>query len=212
MIRIANFISVLFHPVFIPMWLMSIILWFADNSLLLLQPGRKLSLFIIISVFTTVLPLLNFLILKFMGFLTGFEMNDRRERNLPLIIGLVYYAGLFYLLIGTDIPLFYPGFVVSGFVLVLMNYLINRKWKISSHAIGAGGLTGTLILFSLLNRTDILFFISISFLFSGIILSSRLFLGKHSEAQIYWGYLIGLCVPMLFIPISLIVFLQFLYR
>jgi hypothetical protein len=204
MVKIAKLISVIFHPVFIPCWLIFILLWFCDNSLVLAQPGRKTIYFITFSVFMTILPLLNIMILKYMGYVSGFEMENKKERNLPLFICLVYYAGLFYLLLQSDIMYFYHAFVLSGFVLLLFNYLVNLKWKISAHAIGAGGLCGTFIIFSFLFRVNITFFISISFLLSGLIMTSRLVLKKHTNAQVYIGYIAGLILTILVIPVSMI--------
>lgn len=208
---VAKFFSVIFHPVFVPVWLLTVLLWFADNSLVLMQPGKKIILLITFSVFMTILPLLNVMILKYMGYLTGFEMDDRKERNLPFLIGMIYYAGLYYLISASDIPLYYHAYVITGFFIVLFNYLINLKWKISSHAIGAGGFSGALLAFSLLNRVEILTFISISFLFSGVILSSRLILSKHSPAQIYVGYLSGFFLSLLIIPLSVLTLIHLLF-
>ena len=208
---IAQIISVVFHPIVQPIWLLMILLYYADQSLLLHQSGKKTILLTIFSVFTTILPVLNILILKFTGYLKEFEMNDKKERNLPFLICLVYYGGLFYLLVGSDIPLFYSAFIIASFVLILFNYLINLRWKISSHAIGAGGVCGALICFSLLHQREISFLIAGYFLMSGLVLTARLILHKHNQAQVYVGYVSGLILSIFIIPVSKIIILKILF-
>jgi hypothetical protein len=190
---------------------MFIFLWFGDKSLQL-QGGRKILLFTIFFVFTAVLPLLNVLVLKYLGFVKNFEMDDRKERTLPYVVGLIYYAGLFYLIYGSDIPLFYPALIITGFILILTTLLVNRSWKISAHMMGAGAFLGAMLMFSLRHRADMVPFISLSFFIGGAIGFARLYLQKHTEKQVYLGYTIGLLLAVLFLPVTEIIIINLLYK
>jgi hypothetical protein len=214
----AKLISYFLHPIFMPTWLLIFLLFFADKSLLLMQPGKKAILLVTFSLFMTILPLLNIMILKYMGFISGYEMDDKKERKLPFFICLVYYAGLFYLLYGSEIPVFYTAFVGSGFFLILFNFIINIKWKISSHGIGAGGFTGSLLSFALWNaqrtsdNTAVLLLFALSFSISGLILTSRLVLEKHSLTQVYSGYITGILLTLILVPAIILTLLHFYFR
>lgn len=208
----AQIISYIFHPSLLPTWLIAILLWMGDKSLQLHHGNRKLLLFTIFFVFTALLPLLNVAVLKYMGYLKNFEMDGRRERNMPYMVGLIYYAGLFYLIYGTDVPLFYPAVVATGFVVILATLLINLSWKISAHSMGAGAFLGTILMFSLIHRTDMVPFISLAFFIGGAVVFARLFLCKHTEKQVYVGYLAGLFLAVLFIPVSQLIILHLLFR
>ena len=206
----AKIVSVVFHPSLMPSWLIFIFLWFGDKSLQL-QGSRKMLLFLIFFVFTAVLPLLNVLVLKYMGFVKNFQMDDRRERTLPYLVGLIYYGGLFYLLYGSDIPLFYPALIATGFVVIFATMLINRKWKISAHMMGAGAFLGAMLMFSTIHRIDMVPFLSLAFFIGGAVGFARLYLQKHSAKQVYLGYVLGLFLSVLIIPGSQVIIFNFLY-
>lgn len=207
----AKTISVIFHPSLLPSWLVAILLFAGEKSLQMDTGLRKLLLFIIFFVFTGLLPLLNVAVLKYLGYLKSFQMDDRRERNMPYMVGLIYYAGLFYLLFDKGIPLFYPALVITGFILILATLLINLSWKISAHAMGAGAFLGCLLMFARIYKTDIVPFISLAFFIGGMVAFSRLYLKKHSDKQVYIGYAAGLVIAIFFIPVSQLLIKFILY-
>lgn len=208
----ANIISIIFHPSFLPSLLMFILLWFAEKNLKLTQEGKRLVLFTTFFVFTGLLPVLNVIILKYFGFIRSLQMDERRDRNMPYITGMIYYAGLFYLIIGSDMPPFYMALVATGFIVIMVTYLINLRWKISAHMMGAGAFLGALLMYSIIHRQNLVPFVSLAFIIGGLLGFARLYLGKHSESQVYTGYFTGLAIAMLFIPITQLIIKSFLYR
>lgn len=197
--KLASVISVIFHPTLLPIWLICIVLFCGKHDLLLDKRyfHRKILLLTLFFVFTFFLPILNIFVLFKLKYISTFQMDGRKERTMPYTIGLVYYAGLFYLLNGSDIQLYFKALVVACFFLILFTLIINLKWKISAHAIGSGGFVGALLFYSLFYHQDIIVWIAIAFLIGGLSCSARLLLQKHSNAQIYSGYLLGISVSLL---------------
>jgi hypothetical protein len=194
--QLAKIISVLFHPSLLPTWLVAMLLYFVENDLRMQNEAKKFILLCAFFFFTFLLPVLNVLVLKRLGYVSSLEMEDRKERTMPYTVGLIYYAGLFYLLSDSDMPLFYKALAVCGFMLVLTTLLVNMKWKISAHMTGAGGLCGTLLTYSLLHQQSLLGIIALGFVVASWIGFARLYLQKHSPAEVYTGFVSGLVISV----------------
>jgi hypothetical protein len=165
---------------------------------------------VIISVITTSLmfPLISILMMKGLGLIESFEMKKRHDRIGPLIVTGLFFIWLFVNIRSHDtIPALLVFFVLGSTIGVFLALLFNNFQKISLHTIGAGGLIVGMgiILYngvgdglSLYNESfRISLFLSQRFCFivlillGGIIGTSRLLLGSHTEQEVYGGYIIG---------------------
>ena len=82
---------------------------------------------------------------------------------------------------------------------ILINLMIINKWKISSHMIGIGGITGLIFALSFrLQVLPIIYMISV-FLISGLVGYSRLKLNAHNPAQLYSGYLMSFFITFMIV-------------
>lgn len=209
---LANIVSVVFHPSFLPTWMVAVLLYFVEHDLRIKEEdGMKLVLLGSFFFFTCFLPVINVLVLKRMGYISSLEMEDRKERTMPYTVGLVYYGGLFYLLSSTGIPLFYKALAISGFILILATLIINLKWKISAHMIGGGGLVGAFLMYSLLYQQNLLFFLCLAVMIAALLAFSRLYLKKHSPQQVYAGFLSGLVLCSFSILLSCLILVNLSY-
>lgn len=74
---------------------------------------------------------------------------------------------------------------------MLLTAIINMKFKISAHAVGIGGLIGSLMMVSYVLKYNAVPEIAILFLLAGVIATCRLYLEAHKPSQIYWGFALG---------------------
>lgn len=75
--------------------------------------------------------------------------------------------------------------------------LINNFWHISIHSYGWGFALYTLVFkYSSLFQHKVLAACIVIFI-CGLVMSSRLYLGRHSKLQVYLGFLIGFLIPAL---------------
>ncbi|MBR3946960.1 MAG: hypothetical protein IKJ56_07640 [Bacteroidales bacterium] len=75
--------------------------------------------------------------------------------------------------------------------------LINNFWRLSIHAYG-WGFALYLMLFQYSYIFENVFFMSVlAILASGLVLASRLYLGRHNNLQVHLGFAIGVAVPAL---------------
>lgn len=195
----AQTVSWLFHPLLMPTAGVLIIFYSSTTESLMPVVFRK---YIYILVFggTFVLPLC-FLPLYYYRKPVSFPyLEGRTERNSPLFFTFVFYLLTAYYLYRLPVRYLFVTvfFIFAAALSVLMNYLVNLRWKISSHAIGAGGMTGLVVALRMLQYEPPLIFLILSILMSGLVLWARMYLQKHSWKQVTAGFIAGfLCVSVI---------------
>ena len=190
--RFARLCSAVFHPLLIPT--LGIFILFQINSHLSFAVNQDARRFIMLVVFinTAIAPVMAVWIMKKTGYVKDFMLTERNERILPLLVTAVLFFMTYYLLRQLSLPSLVYFFIMSGTLLVMLALMISFVWKVSIHMVSLGGLTGFLIVASLLLRADIAWLIILAFLASGCTGTARLIVKAHSPAQVYTGYLIGM--------------------
>ncbi len=185
-----------------PTWLFGLLLYVAPARLNVdtYSPGVRLSLLVLVFVGTFAIPSLLILYLYRTGFLTDLTMPERTDRRLPYLITGVVYSIVTYLF-AFRMSLFSetsPGVaVVLGSITlsILLVGIINTIWKISAHAVGIGGVLGTIMpMLIKYGDTDLFMpFVGLIAL-SGLVASARLQLNAHTPGQVGAGLGLGLLV------------------
>jgi membrane-associated phospholipid phosphatase len=188
----AKIISIIFHPVIIPT--LGFIILFNSGyyfSMITWEVKR----FILIALFfsTCILPVLTFSVMalnpKF-----NYRLDNHTDRVIPLLfMGIYYYVG-YYLLGNFNIFPVIKVFLIASILVIIVLLLISFRWKISNHMAGIGAITGMMIAISFRMGINPVFMISGIILVAGLIGSSRIYLGKHSLAQVLAGFTLGLSV------------------
>ena len=75
--------------------------------------------------------------------------------------------------------------MLSGFMIVTI------RWKISMHMTAIGALCGFVFILGMKYLGEVINLLPILILASGILASSRLYLKRHTPAQVYVGYIYG---------------------
>jgi hypothetical protein len=186
----AKIVSVLFHPLFMPVYGLAIIL--SDFSPLGYLPFTvKRLLFLIMVINNIFLPLSTLPFLRQMNFISSFTLDEREERAVPMIIATLLYATTSYIIYRFPVPHILKSYFFATFILSLIVTVTNFRWKISLHSVGAGALTGIILYFSFTLKAPMLWFLVITLLSAGVILSARLRLNLHSPAQVWGGFFTG---------------------
>ena len=191
--RISKIISILLHPIFIPLITWEITLFFFPSVSFIISPYINFIRQIII-LSTILLPGLLILVLLKTKKITSLEMANYKERPLPLLFSsLIIFLG--YVFIHPFI-IFSPilkGQFIGAVIIILIASLISIRWKISLHMLAIGGATGAItgISFLLAERGQLILFL---IFISGILGTSRLNEKAHNHAQIYTGFLVGVII------------------
>lgn len=189
--KLAKVVYVVFYPLLIPVYGMLIL--FSAPTLLGYLPGsiKKIVLTILITN-NLFVPLAFMPFLRFRGYISSFRMDDRQERIIPLLLSALLYSVTAYIFIRFQIPFFIKSYIFSVFFLVIAATVINFWYKISIHAIAAGGLTALVFILSLRMHVPIVEYIIITVIVSGLVLSAGLQLRRHSPAEVWTGFLTGI--------------------
>jgi len=196
--KTAKIISCIFHPLLMPTY--GFIIIFNMNSLLFQFPNKGKSLLVFFILITTcVLPLMTIYFIKRQGLIKSWNMEDKEERIFPYIISAIFFYFAYRLIIKFQLPSMFYYFLLGSSLLVILSLIINFKWKISSHMVGLGGLTGTFTVLFYKFQLNISYLIAILIVISGLTGYARLKLNSHTHAQIYAGFGLGLVIMTVFL-------------
>lgn len=196
--RPSRIISVLFHPVLMPLAGVFILLTFGGWLNLIPAEGKKY-IYLVVLLTTLVLPLAIMPILMRTKIITSYLLSERDERRIPLLlVALLYLIGAFVLQ-KVDAPVILSLFLNGSSMIVLAVAIFNWKWKISIHMAGIGGVTGMVLAISMRWMLNEQLIIAILFLMAGLTGYARLKDDDHTPAQVYVGYLVGLTINLVLI-------------
>ena len=191
---IAHFISVVFHPLFIP----AIVTWY----LVFLQPGlftgysvyEKKMVLIRVGYNTIFFPALTVLLLKGIGFLKNIYLRTQRERIIPYIATNIFYFWTYLVLKNQEgIPPILTSFVLGIFLASSIALIANIYFKISMHGLGVGAFSGIMMLLIFTGFPYAVFLPAmIVFILTGVVATSRLIVSNHTPFEIYTGILFGI--------------------
>lgn len=151
-------------------------------------------------VFTCILPLTSIGILIKAGKVKDLQIANAAERTMPYLYSTIGFAFWSYLMGHVlEAPLFLTVVCIGATVAIGGITLINRRWKISAHLTGVGGLVGGIFSYYIaINSTPEWHLILTLMLFSIVMMFARLRLNAHTSAQVAAGWIWGLfctCVP-----------------
>jgi hypothetical protein len=190
LVKPAKIISIVFHPLMMPVYGMAII--FSAPTLLGYLPFNVKKLLLLIMLVNNILLPLSFLpFFIHRNIITSWAITERKERNIPLIITTILYCITSFIIFRLPIPLFLKSFIFASAFLSFMITLINLWWKISLHSVGAGALIGLVLMLSLKMLTPLDWYLISVIIAGGLILSSRLKLNLHSPQQVWVGLFAG---------------------
>jgi membrane-associated phospholipid phosphatase len=194
---LAKLLSRLLHPIFIPTITLSIISIKFVNIIIL---SNQLDIIIVgVMIFTLLFPLLSILYLLYTDRIKSLQIEDRKERILPITITIIWMLiGYYFLANILDyapiIKTIYLGMIATLFTTLL----ITKYWKISLHMAAIGGCFGVFLAIQSIYGGVINYVILILML-SGLLGYSRAILKAHNMQQIYSGFFLGVFMMIVFV-------------
>lgn len=205
---IAKAVSYIFHPVFVILYVLLILM--QVNPYLFSFEDSKVQGLIIINVFITtiIFPLVSVAMLKLLGFIQTVHMHDRMERVGPMIITGIFYIWLYLNIKNNDlVPDAFTYFVLGCTIALFLAFFINIFSKVSLHAVGVGGLVAAVAVmyasfsyttFSIASLTIAMrLVVLLAVIIAGLVCTARLLLGAHKPEDVYGGLTIGIASQLL---------------
>lgn len=198
--QVAKAISYILNPLLMPTLGIVLILYSGTYLSYVSQEGKNLILSIVFTG-TFVVPLCFIPLYLYLKIIKNVGMEERSQRIIPYVITLVAFLCTFYLIRRIPIP-FINSYLLSICVTLFFNILILIKWKISTHLIATGGIVGLIIGLIFRMNADIVVYLILGILISGVLGYSRLILKVHSPKEIYLGFFLGFVVVSLIMLVS----------
>ncbi len=194
--RLSLVVSAVLHPLFVPFYVV-LLLVAGPTQLAAFPPSVRFYLLWVTALYTAVVPLLAVGLLRSTGRVSSFTIDARRERILPLAIGIVCY-----LLCAATVARVPPAMIVRKFMLAgacceLFCLAVTLRWKISLHLAAQGAVAAMLVLLTVGNAGQLTGALAAAVLAAGALASARLWLGCHTLPQIAAGYAGGFVVALL---------------
>jgi hypothetical protein len=187
---LAKVISVIFHPLFMPIYGMIII--FTAPTLFWYIPFKvKKILLFVVATNNVLIPVSLMPFFRYRNIISSWAIETRKERRIPLLTVSFFYSITSFIIFRLQIPLFIKSFIFATAVLAITVSVVNFWWKISLYSVGTGALAGLVIVLSLNMMVPLTWFLIPVFLITGLVLTSRLKLNTHNPPEVYIGFITG---------------------
>lgn len=192
LVLLAKLISYVFHPLFIPTYIFFFLMQQVPYEFAGISPWQlKMRLFGLFWL-TAFFPAFAVFLLWRLKFSESIFLRTQKERIIPFVITMFFYWWMYYLSRNfTDQPTVLKFFFMGIFVATSVGLVFNNFIKISLHTMAAGGAAMAIILFAYYYQAPYGLFISIALMLAGLICTSRLLVSDHTNAEIYYGLLVG---------------------
>ena len=185
-----NIISLVFQPLLMPTYAILLLM-----NMDIFSPMPLLWRWIAIIgtlLFTGILPAIPIWLMMKRGEVHDLFISKKEERTMPYLFSFMAYVFWALFIWRTlQFPMFIVAMGMGSAVSIFIIVFINLKWKISAHAAGMGGLTGSI--FGVCYRTAInpvwLFVLILTI--SALVALSRIELKAHTPGQVLAGFVIG---------------------
>lgn len=188
---IATIFSYVFHPLFIPVYITLFLIRVHPYLFAGIDEWGKFANLLQIFVNCTFLPLVSILLLKALKFISSVHLETQKDRIIPYMICMIFYFWNWYAFKNNHGVKELTSLSMAIFNASVFGFLANISFKVSMHAIAMGVLSAFMALLAFNDSSSLTLYLSIAFLVSGIVCTSRLVVSDHSPKEIYFGFFIG---------------------
>lgn len=196
----AKLITLLFHPIFMPLFGMYLMLE-ADTEIRdLTTPKMRTGIYMLLGILIAA-PVLSTLVMFSFRFVKSLEFKRPSERMAPFIATTAFYIMAYIMLLkGKSVmhPIIFSSFS-AAIAAMAFALLITTRYKISMHAMGVSGVTGMLYALAETVFFRDLNMIALLFCAVGLVGAARMVRGVHTFPQILAGAALGFLSQYLFI-------------
>ena len=194
-------ISYVFHPILMPTLGLILVLWFNVPNIFLIVEITQLSILVAVVFFCTALvPLFWSWSLVKLGMVTSLVEPTDNDRKQLMAFTELFFLLAYYVL--HNIPLEAKAltyYILGVNVAMIATLLTSLVTKVSLHAVGIGGILGTIIGMMYYTRVQMLPQVAIAIALVYLVGFSRYKLKAHNGGDIFIGNIIGIsCQALVF--------------
>ncbi len=185
----AKFLRYTLHPVVIPT--LAVLFLFIGLDQAKDQESNLITLAVVFF-FSYVVPVVVLILLKRNGLIDSLSIPKVEQRKIPLMLGTLISVILYFyslVLIGNlYLSFYFLGCITSSLVLYTGQL---KNFKISIHMAGISSLLGFVVIVSYSSKINLLPYVMVLILLTGLIAFSRLRLKAHSNKELIVGTIAG---------------------
>lgn len=193
---IANTISVLLHPVFMPLISCLFLYYFMPDSFAGVKPKVLTGWLGMMVINTIMFPVILLLLLKGLGFVKSIYLRDVKERVIPLIGTMVFYFWPYLVAKNVAAPEAAKILLLGNFWGIVLVFVITIFFKISMHTSGVGSLLGFTIVMMLLSKSLLYLPFAVALSMATAICWARYSTGAHTGKELWLGIVVGIAAQI----------------
>lgn len=193
---LSYLISGLLHPLMITTYAFLFIHLLNPYQFAHLTKVGLMQVFVPLITNTLIFPVITIFIMGRLGFVSSMEMKDRQERIIPYIGMSLFYFWTYLVIKQLGVGTYFTHVMLGISLSVFAAFFFNLFFKISIHAIAMGGFVGIALSLAIASSFNLLAPLLLVILVAGAVGSARIYLGSHSPAQVYSGYMVGLMAQL----------------
>lgn len=193
--KIATALSWVLHPFLLPVYLMVVML--TMTTFALYPSNVKFYLLWVVALYAIIIPVLSLGVLRSLGRISDYRIDDRRERLMPLLIGAICYVLCAITIAKIPSAIFLRKFMIAAACCEVLCLVVSLRWKISLHLTGMGAAVALLVVMNVVGVGNMLVPLMVTILGAGALASARLYLGCHNGRQVLAGFCGGFAVSVL---------------
>jgi hypothetical protein len=189
---IAQFFSYVFHPLFIPLYVVYFLLFVHPSYAAGFANSDKYRTMAMVAQNAVFYPLFSVLLLKGLGFIQSIFLHVQKDRIIPYVASGIFFFWTWHVFRQQN--QYHPIYASFFFGVLLTSsaaLLANNYFKISMHAMGMGGVIGLFLVIMTYNTMLMTWPLALVFLITGIVCTSRLIVSNHTNVDIYMGLILG---------------------
>ncbi len=201
----ARWISVLLHPIFMPLITIALAMQVDPHVAYFLPLHLRGVTLMMLGVMTVAFPFTSILLLLRARMITSIHMPTREERVVPYGMMVIYLGMTYYLLRHSPLDMIVRSIMLGMIVALFLTTLITVWWKISIHMVGIGGLLGVTAALAAIHSLPLLPVLAGIILLSGVLGTARMLDGGHTIGQVVGGFALGLCTTYICVVLGVAV-------
>ena len=196
--NIAKLVSFIFHPVFIPIYVMGFLLYVHPYVFAGFNSWNKKIVLIQSLAMFTFFPLVTVLLLRGLKFIDTIYLKTQRDRIIPYTACMIWYFWVAYVWFNLpDFPI-EPVYYAGGiFIASFAGLMGNVVMKVSMHTVALGVSLTFLFILAFTGEISFGIYLAVAVLIAGLVSTARLLSSDHTNKEIYTGLVLG-ALSMLF--------------
>lgn len=151
-----------------------------------------------IVIFSVIIPLLLYGILKWFKLADDVHLSSTKERLIPLLIYGITIIAIIRMVFndGLSQPLYYYfiGILMSTVIALILALF---QFKISLHMMGMSGTLAFVIVLSVYLQVDLMYYLVGLSIATGLTATSRLSIDAHAPVELIFGTIVGAAVQII---------------